>query len=80
MGQPKHIWLRGAPRLELPVPAFWGTAEDDCEGVAIAHGLSRRGSFVEALVDKPWVSGSPTHLMTQDKGAVCRHTCGTPPP
>lgn len=48
----QYIWRRGAPRLELPLPAFWGLSEDECEGVAIARGLSRRGCFVEALVDE----------------------------
>jgi hypothetical protein len=48
----QFIWRRGAPRMEVPLPAFWGPAEDDCAGVAIARGLSRRGCFVEALVDE----------------------------
>jgi hypothetical protein len=52
-GRPRqYIWRRGAPRMEVPLPAFWGPAEDDCAGVAIARGLSRRGCFVEALVDE----------------------------
>ena len=50
--QRRYIWRRGAPRMEVPLPAFWGPAEDDCAGVAIARGLSRRGCFVEALVDE----------------------------
>ena len=52
-GRPRqYIWRRGAPRMEVPLPAFWGLSEDDCAGVAIARGLSRRGCFVEALVDE----------------------------
>ena len=50
--QRQYIWRRAAPRMEVPLPAFWGPAEDDCAGVAIARGLSRRGCFVEALVDE----------------------------
>ena len=38
--------------MEVPLPAFWGAAEDDCAWVGIARGLSRRGCFVEALVDE----------------------------
>jgi hypothetical protein len=50
--QRQYIWRRGAPRMEVPLPAFWGPSEDDCAGVAIVRGLSRRGCFVEALVDE----------------------------
>ena len=50
--QKKHLWRRRAQRLEVPLPAFWGLAEDDCKEVAIAQGLSRGGCFVEALVDE----------------------------
>lgn len=53
MGQQrKHLWRRKAPRLELPLPAYWGPAEDDCRDVAIAQGLSRAGCLVEALVEE----------------------------
>jgi len=38
--------------MEVPLPAFWGPAEEDCQEVGIAQGLSRGGCFVEALVDE----------------------------
>jgi hypothetical protein len=50
--QKKHLWRRRAQRMEVPLPAFWGLAEDDCKEVGIAQGLSRGGCFVEALVDE----------------------------
>ena len=36
--------------MAVPLPAFWGVAEDDCNEVGIAQGLNRGGCFVEALV------------------------------